>query len=156
MSDLIVCEKEKLIEIADAIRAKTGSSEPLGFPSEFAPAIEGIIGIVIPDGSDIVFGNQNGEPVEREEAYSILSKDLNAIGAIAQKMAGRRSPMTVADMIYWLNRVQFIPQGNAESELTLSFNAAASGILPNVQKGTATSVFSLSFTASAVGELQEG
>lgn len=42
MSDLIICEKEKLIEIADAIRAKTGSSEPIGFPSEFAPAIEGI------------------------------------------------------------------------------------------------------------------
>lgn len=44
MSDLIICEKEKLIEIADAIRAKTGSSEPIGFPSEFAPAIEGIEG----------------------------------------------------------------------------------------------------------------
>lgn len=95
-------------------------------------------------------------PVEREEAYSISSEDLNAIGAITQKMAGKSALMTVADMIYWLNRVQYIPQGNAESSFSLSFDSGASGILPNVQKGTATSAFSLSFTASAVGELQEG
>jgi len=147
-----------LTSTAVAIRAKAGGVAPIPFDIEggtgFAGAIEPISSS--PDGTEVAFGNQNGEPVEREDAYSISSEDLNAIGAITQKMAGKSALMTVADMIYWLNRVQFIPQGNAESSFSLSFDSAVSGVLPDVQRGTATSAFSLSFTASAVGELQEG
>ncbi len=95
-------------------------------------------------------------PVERLDAYAISSVDLNALGAITQTMAGKSVLMTVSDMVYYLSTVQFIPKGNAESSLSLSFNSAASGVLPDVQKSTATSSFSLSFTSTAVGELQEG
>lgn len=109
----------------------------------------------IPDGSAITFGYENSEPVEREEQYAIASADLNELGAVTQKMAGKRALMTVADMIYWLNRVQFIPQGSAESAFALNFASAASGILPDVQRGTATSAFALNFTSSASGALQE-
>ncbi len=119
---------------ADAIRAKTGGTEniPWSETDGFKSAVEGISGTSVPDGTNVTFGNQNGEPVERLEAYAILGTDLNTLGAITQKMAGKSALMTVADMIYWMNRVQFIPQGNAESS------------------------FSLSFTSTAVGELQEG
>lgn len=92
-------------------------------------------------------------PADRLEAYAILGADLNALGAITQKMAGRTALMTVADMIYWLNRVQFIPQGNAESSFSLSFESVSSGILPDVQKSAASSEFSLSFMASAIIEV---
>ena len=95
-------------------------------------------------------------PVEREEQYAIASADLNELGAVTQKMAGKRSLMTVADMVYWLNRVQFIPQGNAESTFNtsdVSFAANAVGILPTVYKGIAKSTFytsNLTFVSNAV------
>lgn len=118
--------------------------------------ILGEIGSGLPDGSVTTFGNVDGKPVEREEAYAINATELNAIGAITQKMAGKKALMTVAEMIYWLNRVQYIPQGNAESSFRLAFVNGASGILPNVQKGTATSSFRLAFESSAAGTLTEG
>jgi hypothetical protein len=113
----------------------------------------GIREIVIPDGTNVTFGYESGAPVERAEMYAISGEDLNAIAAITQAVSGKKGLMTTDDMIYWLNRAQFIPQGNAESEFSLSFNSNASGILPDVQKGSATSTFSLSFTSTAVGEL---
>lgn len=70
-----------------------------------------------PDGSEVTFGIVDGEPVEREEAYAITSADLNALGAVTQNVACKNALMTVADMIYWLNRAKFIPQGHAESAL---------------------------------------
>lgn len=177
---------DKLTAIADAIRSKTGSADALtlaqmpteieGIETGITP--EGTLDITengthdvtqyaeanvnvpvpdaAPDGTDVTFGYENELPVEREEAYAISSESLNELGAVTQKMAGKKALMTVTDMIYWLNRVQYIPQGNAESSFALSLISWASGVLPDVQKGTATSAFSLSFTASAVGALQEG
>lgn len=109
----------------------------------------------VPDGTDVTFGNVEGIPVEREEAYAIASADLNALGAITQKMAGKSALMTIADMVYWLNRVIYIPQGNAESEQTIvSQISTASGRLPVVQRGTAISIQSISSTSNAVGSLE--
>ena len=142
--------------VADAIRTKAGIADKLLFPDGYTAAVYGIEVGSAPDGSAVSFGYENGEPVEREEQYAIASEDLNELGAVTQKMAGKRALMTVADMVYWLNRVQFIPHGNAESAFALNFASAASGILPDVQRGTATSAFALNFTSSASGALQEG
>lgn len=92
-------------------------------------------------------------PVERESNYSITSANLNDIAKRTQEMAGTRKLMTPEDIIYWLNRVKFIPHGNAESSFSLSFESSASGSIPVVTKGTATSGFTLTFTSIATGEL---
>lgn len=84
----------------------------------------------VPDGTDVTFGNVDGIPVEREEAYAISSEDLNAIGAATQKMAGKSALLTTKEIAYWLNRVIFVPQGNAESSFNLmSFESSAVGLL---------------------------
>lgn len=155
MANYIV-QKESLESVADSIRAKAGISEKLVFPDGWKATVDNISEGSAPDGSAVTFGYENGEPVEREEQYTIASADLNELGAVTQKMAGKRALMTVADMVYWLKRVQFIPQGNATSAFALNFVSAASGILPDVQRGTATSAFALNFASSATGALQEG
>lgn len=76
-----------------------------------------------------MFGYENGAPVEREEKYAIASAELNELGTLTQKMAGKSALMTVADMIYWLSRVQYVPRGNAESTMALNFEASAVGAL---------------------------
>ena len=151
-----IVQKESLETVADSIRAKAGISEKLEFPLGWKATVDNISVGSAPDGSAATFGYENGEPVEREEQYAIASADLNELGAVTQKMAGKRALMTVADMIYWLNRVQFIPQGNAESTFNtsdVSFAANAVGILPTVYKGIAKSTFytsNLTFVSNAV------
>ena len=118
--------------------------------------ILGEIGSGLPDGSVTTFGNVDGNPVEREEAYAINATELNAIGAITQKMAGKKALMTVAEMIYWLNRVQYIPQGNAESVQSIVPQISiATGIVPTVYRGTATSSQSITNISNAVGSIVE-
>lgn len=95
----------------------------------------------------------NRVPVERESNYSITSEILNNIAKRTQEMAGTSKLLTPDDVIYWLNRVQFIPQGNAESSFSLSFSSSASGILPDVQIGMAGSAFTLSFSSESYGRI---
>lgn len=94
-------------------------------------------------------------PVEREETYAIESESLNALGAVTQKMAGKKALMTVADMVYWLNRVAFIPQGNAENTSSVSQISSAVGIVPTVYRGTAISTQSVVNFSNAVGSIVE-
>ena len=125
---------DKLTAIADAIRGKTGKTDALTL-AQMPGEIEGIqSGSDIPDGTNVTFGNLDGNPVEREEAYVITGDVLNELGAIGQEASGRSALLTIADVIYWLNRVKFVPQGNAESSFVVSG----------------------SFETSAVGSLTEG
>jgi hypothetical protein len=77
----------------------------------------------------------DGVPAEREEAYTILSADLNELGAISQKVAGKNDLMAIDEILYHLNRAKFIPQGFASSEVYAR---------------------AFTFEANAVGESQEG
>lgn len=92
-------------------------------------------------------------PVERDSEYAVTSANLNDIAKRTQEMAGMTKLMTPEEILYWLNRVQFIPQGNAESSFSLLFESSTSGVLPDVQIGTAASEFTLRFDSRAVGEL---
>lgn len=89
--------------------------------------------------------------------YAINADTLTAIADRTRKMAGVSKKLTTEEIVYWLGKVQYIPQGHAESEfdLNLQFDSAASGILQDVVIGTAESVLILSglFDSSAVGEL---
>ena len=83
-------------------------------------------------GSELVSGGETTlVPVEREEAYSIASAYLNALGAISQSVTGQTALMTIGEMIYVLNKAKFIQQGNAESVLDsagmFSSNAVGEG-----------------------------
>ena len=88
---------------------------------------------------------------------SIMSEVADEI----RKAAGLSRELTPVEMIYWLKRVIYLPQGHAKSEFelgTLAMSSTASGVLPEVVRGTASSVFNLNtlnFTSTAVGALQE-
>lgn len=144
---------DKLTAIADGFRISRGTTQKYTLDEMAVLASEKATSV--PDGTNVTFGNVDGIPVKREEAYAIESESLNALGAVTQKMAGKSALLTIKEIAYWLNRVIFIPQGNAESSFSLAFVSGASGILPDVQRGTATSSFSLAFESSATGALQE-
>ena len=92
-----------------------------------------------------------------EKYYKISGETLTAIADRARVMANTKAKMTPAEIIHWLGRVAFIPQGHASSEFALgSFSGTAIGILPTVYKGRASSEFALgAFESSAVGALTE-
>lgn len=147
-------KEESLVALADALRERTGNTDGLSFPNGFIGALDEL-GSNLPDNEGVTFGNVDDVPVEREESYAISSEDLNALGAITQKMAGKSTLMTVDDMIYWLNRVQYIPQGYAESYNSCDNSSFASGIVPTVYIGSALSSQSIYNTSSATGALVE-
>lgn len=91
------------------------------------------------------------------EYYKISGETLTAIADRTRQMAGTNKKLTPAEIIYWLGKVSFIPQGRAESSLSgLTFDSAAVGVLPTVYYGTANSTLSgLAFTSTANGELTE-
>lgn len=98
-------------------------------------------------------------PVERESEYAVTSANLNDIAKRTQEMAGTSNLLTPDDIIYWLERVIFVPQGRASSEFAIAplvFEAAATAQIPDVAKATANSEFSIAtivFESIAVGEL---
>lgn len=87
------------------------------------------------------------------EFYKISSDTMTAIANRTRQMAGMSKKLTPAEIIYWLGRVKFIPQGWANSELVLDFATSATGKLPSVVKGTANSEFTPNFESTAVGAL---
>ena len=144
---------DTLTAIADAVRAKTGKSETIS-GAELAAAIESIdVGEVVLESAGVAFSSEKVDP---DVNYKVGRNWLADLVEITQKMAGKKSDMTLDDVIHWLNRVQFIPQGNAESSFSLVFESVASGVLPDVQIGTAMSSFSLVFESVASGVLVEG
>lgn len=149
---------DKLTAIADAIRYKTGKTDSLTL-DQMVEEIEGIEtgggGGDIPNGSRVTFGYENGAPAEREAMYAIPSADLNELGAVTQKMSGKKALVTVSEMIRLLNQVQFIPQGNAESVNVITHISSAVGIIPTIYRGAATSTQSITNVSNAVGSLSE-
>lgn len=98
-------------------------------------------------------------PVERESNYSITDDSLNEIAKRTQEMAGTSRLLTPEDIIYWLGRVMFVPQGwiRSGTVIELDTDVAATAILPKVEKATFDAQCSLNllFNTSATGALQE-
>lgn len=144
----------KLVNIADAIRAKTGKEEKFTL-SQMATEIEDIISS--PDGADVAFGSTDAT---QSGSYAIPSEIMNAIVAEIQKMSGKNNPLTPEEILYWLRRVAYIPQGWIESLLSIpktSFCSVTTAILPEILNGSTTpSVFTInSIYSHAIGILQE-
>ena len=94
-------------------------------------------------------------PTQRsiDELYTINYNWFSQVVGRTQEMAGTKINMTPTQIIYWLNRVKFIPQGWAGIEFTLNLDPAATGRLPNVVKGTANCEYTLGLTPTATGTL---
>lgn len=144
---------DTLTAIADAVRAKTGKSETIS-GAELAAAIESIdVGEVVLESAGVAFSSEKVDP---DVNYKVGRNWLADLVEITQKMAGKSSDMTLDDVIYWLNRVQFIPQGNAESvQSIVSQISIAVGIVQTVYRGTAISTQSITNISNAVGSLAE-
>lgn len=148
MDTLIIANQSDLQVIADAIRSKTLKTDKLSI-SQMAAEINSIVASI--DGSNVGFGGDGTQ----SGSYSIPSEILNAIVAEIQKMSGRTNPLTPEEMLYWLRRVAYIPQGNAESVYAIGNSSFASGIIPAVVRGIAISTQSIYSTNNAVGSLVE-
>lgn len=142
-----------LTAIADAVRSKIGTEEEIPC-AELAEAIASIdIGEVVLESAGVAFSSDKVDP---DVNYKVGRNWLADLVEITQKMAGKSSGMTLDDVIYWLNRVQFIPQGNAESvQSIVSQISIAVGIIPTVYRGTAISSQSITNISNAVGYLVE-
>lgn len=138
--------------IASSIRRKLNTTEEFAI-DKMPEKIDGIADY--PQADEFTFGKVNDTPVEREPEYIIDSEDLNELGAIAQKIAGKKVLMSIKDMIYWLNRVQFIPHGYGEGINAVKNNSTAKGTVPTVAKGAANSVQAIYNTSNAIGSIVE-
>ena len=118
-------------------------------PDEGYSGFESVTVNARPDAESTAFSSVQAK---NDILYAVGQNWFAQVVGYVQEMAGTRKSMTPADILYWLGRVAYIPQGNAESSFSLDFDSGASGRLPTYQVGTATSAFSLSFDSSAVGE----
>lgn len=149
---------QRLTGIADQAR-RLGKVSGKLTPGQIQETLTGVGSLS--NAEETTFGYVNNVPVERESNYSITSESLNKIAKRTQEMAGTSKLLTPDDIIYWLGRVMFIPQGRSISEFSLVplvFESAASARLPEVVKAAANSEFSLAslaFESSAVGALSE-
>lgn len=103
----------------------------------------------MPDARKVAFSS---EQITQDAYYGIGYNWFAQVVAYVQKFVGKKNDMTPADILYWLDRVQYIPQGTADSSLSMDFGVGAVGWLPDVPSGKATSALSMAFDSSAVSE----
>ena len=121
MADYLVHDVS-LAAVADAIRAKSEATGPLAFHDGFVQAV-----------GSVTFGREDGQPVQREQAYAVSAEDLNTLGTIVQSVSGRAALVTVEEMIYWLERAKFVPQGNALSSNTMGWRMVSTAAGTNLE-----------------------
>lgn len=102
----------------------------------------------MPSAENVAFSSEQITP---DAYYGIGYNWFAQVVEYVQKFVGKKNDMTPADILYWLDRVKYIPQGVADSSFGLDFASGASGWLPDVQRGTASSAFSMAFDSSATG-----
>ena len=151
--------KQQVQKLIDEANAKTGKSDA-DLTGAVGSLVEGYgagsdVGIIMAE--TVAFS-----PEHNDEDTALYAMGYNwyadLVGHV-QDMSGSGKDMKPADIIYWLGRVKYIPQGWASSESTLADNfvSSATGIIPEYDKGVATSVLMLAdlFESTAVGELVE-
>ena len=76
MSELVITEKDRLVEIADAIRDKAGLTEEFGFNDDFVQAINGIQSSNLITGKIIPTQNITSYTVTLDKKYSVSDFNL--------------------------------------------------------------------------------
>ena len=116
-------------------------------PSEGYNGFDTVIVEGVPDASVVAFTPTQIIP---DELYTINYNWFSQVVERIQPMVGTKRDMTPAEIIYWLKRVKYIPQGWAETGFALDMGACLTGVLPSVAKAKATSDFALSFETVAM------
>lgn len=149
---------EKLTAIADAIRAKTGTGEEMTL-TEMAEAVAGIsVGENLPEAESVSFSAVQNIPDER---YSIGHNWFARVVERLRVMVNSNRDFTPEEIVYWLGRVAFIPQGWASSSLqsaNMETVGSASGIIATVYRGSASGELvmgEMNCTGTASGILEE-
>lgn len=122
-------------------------------PSEGYNGFDTVIVEGVPDASVVAFTPTQIIP---DELYTIGYNWFAQVVERTQMLAGTKRKMTPAEILYWLSRVKFIPQGWASGEASLDYDAMATGRLPVVVKSKASSTITFNFESHAVCALQEG
>ena len=117
-------------------------------PSDGYNGFDVVIVEGVPDANVVAFTPTQIIP---DELYTIGYNWFAQVVERVQPMVGTKRNMTPAEIIYWLNRVKFIPQGFAEASFSPIFVSSTSVRLPVVVKSTAGSTFTVSFDSNAQG-----
>lgn len=118
-------------------------------PSEGYNGFDTVIVEGVPDANVIAFSPTQIIP---DELYTIGYNWFAQVVDRIQPMVGTKRNMTPAEIIYWLKRVKYIPQGWAITGSSLGFNVSAVSKLPTVVKSSAISALAVNFGTSARGE----
>lgn len=122
-------------------------------PSEGYNGFDTVIVEGVPDANVVAFTPTQIIP---DELYTVGYNWFAQVVERIQPMVGTKRDMTPAEIIYWLKRVKYIPQGMAESEVMLNMYSGAAGMLPVVVKTSAVSTVSFNYESIAIGAvLQE-
>lgn len=115
-------------------------------PSEGYNGFDTVIVEAVPDANVVAFSPAQLTP---DELYTIGYNWFAQVVERIQPMVGTKRNMTPAEIIYWLNRVKYIPQGFAEASFSFSFETTTSVRIPNVVKSAASSTFTFNFESTA-------
>ena len=118
-------------------------------PSDGFNGFDVVIVEGVPDANVVAF---TPEQIIPDALYTIGYNWFAQVVERVQPMVGTKRNMTPAEILYWLNRVKFIPQGWAITGSSLGFNVSAVSKLPIVVKSAAISALVVNFEASARGE----
>lgn len=118
-------------------------------PSEGYNGFDTVIVEGVPDANVVSFSSTQIIP---DALYTIGYNWFAQVVERTQAMVGTKRDMTPAEIIYWLKRVKFIPQGWAITGSTLDFKVDAVSKLPVVVKSSASSTLVVNFETSARGE----
>lgn len=144
--------------VSGALKLQTKVAIPSGKrqyikPSDGFNGLDTVIVEGVPDANAVSFSPTQITP---DAIHSIGYNWFAQVVERVQPMVGTKRNMTPAEILYWLMRVKYIPQGWANSEVSLDYDAVAVGRLPVVLKSSASSTITFNFESHAVCALQEG
>lgn len=140
--------------VSGALKLQTKVAVPSGKrqyikPSEGYNGLDTVIVEAVPDANVVAF---SPEQIIPDQLHSIGYNWFAQVVERIQPMVGTKRNMTPAEIIYWLKKVKYIPQGWAITGYSLGFNVSAVSKLPAVVKSAAVSTIAVNFKASARGE----
>lgn len=115
-------------------------------PSEGYNGLDTVIVEAVPDANLIAFTPTQIIP---DELKSIGYNWFAQVVERTQEMVGTKRAMTPAEILFWLNRVKFIPQSSVYSDFLPSFTTSTSTRVPIVVRSTASSTFTINFESKA-------
>ena len=87
--------------------------------------------------------------------YKIKRETMTRIADKLRVVVGKTTPLTPAEIAYYIDRIIFTPQSYASGAFNLTFDSMVSGKLPDVQLGEIESQFILDFVSEVSGLLPE-